>query len=195
MHYEQKIHIMGKLPVSQIDKTWSLFLDRDGIINERIVDGYVTGITEFVILPQVREAMVLLRQTFGRVFLVSNQQGIGKGIMTAEDVEQVHGYMEAELDFPFDRIYYCGALASEGSSMRKPETGMAKQARADFPDVDFSRSVMVGDAVTDMQFGERAGMYTVFIPGAAAACPQASLQCTDLYDFACKVRDNKKQNH
>lgn len=180
---------MGKLPVSQIDKNWSLFLDRDGIINERIVDGYVKNITEFVFLPQVREAMALLRQAFGRVFLVSNQQGIGKGIMTAADVEQIHGYMEAELEFPFDRIYYCGALASEGSPMRKPETGMAEQARADFPDVDFSRSVMVGDALTDMQFGEKAGMYTVFIPGATEAYPQAFLQCTDLYDFACMVRD------
>lgn len=176
------------LVVSQIDKTWSLFLDRDGIINERIVDGYVKSITEFVILPKVREAMLVLRQTFGHIFLVSNQQGIGKGLMSAVDVEQVHGYMEAELEFPFDRIYYCGALASEGSRMRKPETGMAEQARVDFPEVDFSRSVMVGDALTDMQFGEKAGMYTAFIPGAAAAYPQASLQCTDLYDFAMKVK-------
>ena len=182
----------NSLPFSQIDKSWSLFLDRDGIINERIVDGYVTNITEFVILPKVREAMAILRQTFGRVFLVSNQQGIGKGIMTAKDVEQVHGYMEAELDFPFDRIYYCGALASEGSPMRKPEIGMADQARVDFPNVDFSRSVMVGDARTDMQFGERAGMYTVFIPGAADAYPEASLQCADLYDFAKKI---EAQNH
>lgn len=175
------------LPVSEIDKSWSLFLDRDGIINERIVDGYVRSIPEFVILPQVREAMLHLRQVFGRIFLVTNQQGIGKGLMTAEDVEQVHGYMEAELEFPFDRIYFCGALASEGSHMRKPDIGMAEQARADFPDVDFSRSIMVGDALSDMQFGENAGMYTVFIPGAAPAYPQASLQCSSLYDFARRL--------
>ena len=110
------------LPISQIDSSWSLFLDRDGIINERIVDGYVQDPTQFVFIDRVREAVAILRSVFGRIFLVTNQQGIGKGIMTFQDLEMVHAYMEQELDFPFDRIYFCADLASSGSRFRKPET-------------------------------------------------------------------------
>lgn len=175
------------LPIGEIDRSWSLFLDRDGVINERIVDGYVRNPAEFVILPDVREAMAHLRRRFGRIFLVTNQQGIGKGLMGVRDLEQVHGYMEAELEFPFDRIYFCPELAAANSPFRKPEIGMALQAQRDFPDVDFSRSVMVGDSVSDMLFGEKAGMYTVFIPGAAASWPDADLQCESLYDFAQRL--------
>ena len=175
------------LPIGEIDSSWSLFLDRDGIINERIVDGYVQNPVQFVLLPKVKEAMARLRRRFGHIFLVTNQQGVGKGVMSEWDLAQVHGYMEAELEFPFDHIYYCTALASANSPFRKPETGMAEQARRDFPSVDFSRSVMVGDAVSDMLFGERAGMYTVFIPGAAEAWPDAAMQCSSLYDFASRL--------
>ena len=177
-----------ELPISSIDRSWSLFLDRDGIINERIIDGYVQNPAQFVLLPYVREAFVELRQRFGHIFLVTNQQGIGKGLMSEQDLEQVHGYMEAELEFPFDRIYYCAELASANSPFRKPEIGMALQAQRDFPDVDFSRSVMVGDAVSDMLFGEKAGMFTVFIPGAAEAWPDAGMQCESLYDFAQRLK-------
>ncbi len=178
---------MNVLPISQIDTRWSLFLDRDGVINRRIVDAYVRHPSEFELLPQVKEAMRLLRQTFGFIFLVTNQQGIGKGLMSTADLEEVHAYMETELDFPFDRIYFCPDLASSGSRFRKPETGMAEQARKDFPAVDFSKSVMVGDARSDMLFGEKAGMYTVFLPGTDASYPQASLQCASLYDFAQQI--------
>ena len=177
-----------ELPISSIDRSWSLFLDRDGIINERIIDGYVQNPAQFVLLPYVREAFVELRQRFGHIFLVTNQQGIGKGLMSEQDLEQVHGYMEAELEFPFDRIYFCPELASANSPFRKPEIGMALQAQRDFPDVDFSRSVMVGDAVSDMLFGEKAGMFTVFIPGAAASWPDAGMQCESLYDFAQRLK-------
>ena len=83
---------MNALPVSQIDKQWSLFLDRDGVINRRIVDAYVRDPSEFVFLPRVPEAMALLRRIFGYVFLVTNQQGIGKGLMGVDDLERVHAY-------------------------------------------------------------------------------------------------------
>ena len=154
---------MNALPVSQIDKQWSLFLDRDGVINRRIVDAYVRDPSEFVFLPRVPEAMALLRRTFGYVFLVTNQQGIGKGLMGVDDLERVHAYMESALDYPFDHIYFCPDLASSGSRFRKPETGMALQAQRDFPEVDFHRSVMVGDNITDMQFASNAHMRAVYI--------------------------------
>lgn len=170
--------------VSQIDKSWSLFLDRDGIINERIAGGYVKNSEQFVILPGVVEAMHIFRKIFCRIFLVTNQQGIGKSLMTENDLEKVHSYMNECLNFPFDRVYFCPELSSANSKFRKPEIGMALQAKKDFPEVDFSRAVMIGDAVSDMKFGENAGMKTVFIPGAADSYFGADLKCDSLLEFA-----------
>ncbi len=68
----------------------SLFLDRDGVINERIVDGYVTRPEDFRLLEGVLEAMVIFARRFDRIFMVTNQQGIGKGLMSVGDLELIH---------------------------------------------------------------------------------------------------------
>ena len=69
------------------------------------------------------------------------------------------------LDGRIDKIYYCPDAPDSNSPNRKPETGMALQAKADFPHIDFSKSVMVGDSNSDMDFGKRLGMTLVFIEG------------------------------
>lgn len=175
---------MNKNFLTQVDGTWSLFLDRDGVINRRIINGYVRKPEEMVLLPQVKEAFEIFHRTFRHIFIVTNQQGIGKGIMTEEELHIVHQYMLQLLHTPVTHIYYCPALASANSSMRKPRPGMALQAQKDYPDVDFSRSIMVGDAHTDMEFGINAGMHTVFIPCVEPASPLADLQCSSLYHLA-----------
>lgn len=150
----------------KIDASWTLFLDRDGVINEKLDGDYVKKIEEFQFLPGVLEAMPILRKRFGRIVIVTNQQGIGKGIMTAGDLKKVHDYMEEELKkvkVALDGIYYCPELAEKNAPCRKPNTGMAIEARHDFPEIDFEKSIMVGDSLSDMQMGRRAGMYTVFI--------------------------------
>ena len=170
--------------ISQIDKKWALFLDRDGVINVRLPGDYVKRPEQFVLLPNVKEAMQLLRQKFGHVFLVTNQQGIGKQLMTESDLERVHQYMNRLLDNPFDKIYHCSELAAAQSPFRKPEIGMALQAKEEFPAVDFSQSVMVGDAASDMQFGEKAGMKTVFIRENGGSYSHADCECDSLYEFS-----------
>ncbi len=150
----------------QIDKEWSLFLDRDGVLNERIVDGYVTRWEEFNFLPDVLEAMKVFDELFGRIVVVSNQQGVGKEIMTEGDVVNVHEKLEAQVKKHGGRIdssYFSPHLAKEGNIMRKPNVGMALKARRDFPDIRFRLSVMVGDKLSDMVFGRRLGMKTVFL--------------------------------
>ena len=150
----------------RIDGAWTLFLDRDGVINRRIVDGYVTKWDEFEFLPGVTEALKILSGKFGRIIVVSNQQGVGKGLMTGADVEAVHVRMVQEIGESGGRIstvLFSPHLHSEGSVMRKPGIGMALNARRQFPEIRFSRSVMAGDSLSDMRFGKRTGMKTVLI--------------------------------
>ena len=82
---------------SIINDDWTLFLDRDGVINVRIIDGYVTKTEEFEFLPNVIEAFKIFKNKFKRIIVVTNQQGVGKGVMTIEDVISVHNYMNQQI--------------------------------------------------------------------------------------------------
>src|SRR5512138_3466318 len=149
-----------------IDRNWTLFLDRDGVINRRIVGGYVTAWEEFEFLPGVLEALKILGRRFGRIIVVSNQQGVGKGLMTSADVEKIHSSMVRQVEGArgrIDLVLFSPHLDSEESLMRKPNTGMALEAAQWFPEIEFGRSVMAGDSASDMRFGKNAGMKTVLI--------------------------------
>lgn len=149
-----------------IDRNWTLFLDRDGVLNKRIVEGYVTKWDEFIWLPDVPEALKSLSEIFGTIIVVSNQQGVGKGIMTHEQVMKIHDNLMNEVRKSggrIDAIYYSPHLSNEGSFLRKPNVGMGLKARKEFSAIRFSQSVMVGDSLSDMLFGHRLGMKTVFL--------------------------------
>ncbi|MGN0033382.1 MAG: D-glycero-alpha-D-manno-heptose-1,7-bisphosphate 7-phosphatase [Candidatus Limimorpha sp.] len=150
----------------EIDKSWTLFLDRDGVINVRIIDGYVRNIDEFRFLPGVLDALRRFSEVFGKIIIVTNQQGIGKGLMSEADVEKVHRHMKQAVEGRqgrIDAVYVCPQLKSEPDNFRKPSPKMAFMAKSDFPDIDFDRSIMVGDSDSDIEFGHNAGMHTVFI--------------------------------
>jgi histidinol-phosphate phosphatase family protein len=150
----------------RIDKSWSLFLDRDGVINRRIVGGYVTSWDRFEFLPGVLDALKILAGNFSRIIVISNQQGVGKGIMTDSEVQAIHARMTEEVRKDggnIDKIYYCPFLKESESILRKPGIGMALLARKEFPGINFKRSVMVGDSISDMIFGKRLKMKTVFL--------------------------------
>jgi histidinol-phosphate phosphatase family protein len=150
----------------KIDNTWSLFLDRDGVINRRIVGGYVRSWDQFEFLPGVTEALKLLTGNFKKIIVVSNQQGVGKGMITDEDVKAIHSRMAEEIvkaAGTIDKIYYCPFLEENKSILRKPNIGMALKARKEYPGINFKRSVMVGDSISDMVFGKRLKMKTVFL--------------------------------
>ena len=184
-----------------IDGTWTLFLDRDGVINRRIPGAYVADVQEFEFLEAVREAMSYFSEFFGKIIVVTNQQGIGKGLMTEAQLSGVHAHMQAQIKQSggrIDAIYYCPFLAKDNPECRKPNTGMAVQAQADFPEIDFEKSIMVGDSVTDMEFGLKLGMKTVFIqtkPEDAEAANRLSidLYCKKLHDVVNFL--SKKPQH
>jgi len=149
-----------------IDKSWTLFLDRDGVINERKMGGYIQNVEEFHFLPNAATSIAQLSQLFNHVFVVTNQQGIGKNIMTKRNLLDIHSYMCKVVESEGGKItkcYFAPELKSENSSMRKPNAGMALRAKEDFPEVDFSKSIMVGDTDSDILFGTKLGMKTIRI--------------------------------
>lgn len=148
------------------NKDWTLFLDRDGVINERLVGDYVKTPGEFQFIAGVPEAIAKLSDIFGLILIVTNQQGIGKELMSEEELRIIHDIMVQgiqEAGGRINKIYHSPHLERDDHSLRKPNTGMALQAKKDFSEIDFSRSVMVGDGLHDMEFGRRLGMYRVFI--------------------------------
>lgn len=148
------------------DKSWTLFLDRDGVINKRLMGDYVKSVDEFELIDGVAESISKANSIFGRVVVVTNQQGIGKGLMTERNLYDIHTYCSKLLvkeNAFVDAYYFAPGLASADNELRKPNSGMAFQARKEFGEIDFSKSVMVGDSQSDIDFGKRLGMVTVFI--------------------------------
>jgi len=138
-----------------------LFLDRDGILNKHLPGDYVRNWGMWEWLPGVLDSMPQLAKRYKRIFIVTNQQGVGKGLMSAADLEDVHRHMLADIEAAggrIDKVYVCTELESAHSPNRKPEIGMAIQAKIDFPEVDFHRSVMVGDSESDRLFAQRSRM-------------------------------------
>lgn len=150
-----------------IDETWTLFLDRDGVINKNLPNGeYVTSWEEFEFLPDVKRALRYFDMIIGRIVVVTNQQGIGKELMTKDQLHEIHNTMVATIKEDggrIDRVYYCPDLEEDESPCRKPEIGMAMWAKRDFPEIDFTKSIMVGDKISDMRFGLTLGMECFFI--------------------------------
>lgn len=149
-----------------IDSNWSLFLDRDGVINKRIIGDYIKRWEEFEFLPGALEAIQQFYELFGKLFIVTNQQGIGKGLMLETDLDHIHEKMMHEIrqhGGNINKIYYSPYKAEENSVFRKPNIGLARKAKIDFPIIEFDKSIIAGDSISDMQFGKNAGMITVFI--------------------------------
>jgi histidinol-phosphate phosphatase family protein len=177
-----------KIDKNSINKSWTLFLDRDGVINRQIKGDYVRDISRFEWLPGSQEAITGLSRLFGRIIIVTNQQGIGKGLMTKADLDDIHQYLQNNIKAAggkIDKIYYCPYLSTENQPCRKPDIGMALQAKADFPDINFEKSIMVGDSVSDMEFGKNAGMKTAMIHenGAFNGTVKVDWEFNDLFSF------------
>jgi histidinol-phosphate phosphatase family protein len=173
-----------------ITPDWSLFLDRDGVLNREKEGDYIRHAGELELLPGVAEAMALLSPCFRQVIVVTNQKGIGRGLMTEGDLAGVHAALRervAAAGGRIDRIYHCPDTAAE-SPCRKPNPGMGLQAMRDFPGIDPGRSIMVGNTLSDMAFGRALGCRTVFVfstkPRPERPHPWVDAWCEGLLDFA-----------
>jgi D-glycero-D-manno-heptose 1,7-bisphosphate phosphatase len=162
----------------------AVFLDRDGVVNERLPDAYVRRWEEFRFIPAIFGALPRLRLLGYRTVLVTNQQGIAKGLMTMGDLTGIHERMQRELGEGFDAIEVCAHGALEGCDCRKPRPGMITRA-ARRMNIDLARSWMVGDTESDVDAGNAAGCRTVLIDDRAVST-SATFRCATL-DEAVEV--------
>ena len=171
----------------KIDDSWTLFLDRDGVINKRKMGDYIKTVDEFVFLPGVLDAIQILTQKFGKIFIVTNQQGIGKGLMTETDLKEIHHYMIQEIilnEGEITKVFHAPGISSAENDLRKPNPGMAFLAQIEFNDVNFEKSVMVGDTDSDVIFGRNLGMKTVRVHSEDTISVNADQTVNSLLEFA-----------
>ena len=138
----------------------TLLLDRDGVINRWLPGDYVDSWEKFSFLPGILESLREWAGHFRRIFLVTNQRGVGKGRMTQEQLETVHARMRSEIAAAggrIDGIYLCTAV-SEDDPRRKPNRGMFDEILAAYPDVRPERTVMLGDSRYDREFAANCGI-------------------------------------
>ena len=141
----------------------AIFLDRDGTVVEDT--GYLSRPEEVRVLPGAAEALRALRGEGYLLVLVSNQSGIGRGLITPEQAEAVHERVVAELEragVTIDASYYCPHAPDEGCRCRKPAPGLILDA-AEALEVDRAKSFMVGNSPSDVAAGKAAGCRTIAV--------------------------------
>jgi len=176
----------------------ALFLDRDGVINQEKEGSYIFSVAEFVLYEGALEALAALSSQFDYLFVVTHQRGIGRGLMTEDDLQEIHQHLDRELRAAGGRIdgFYFAPAVDRNDAYRKPNIGMGLAAKADFPDIDFDNSVMVGNNLSDMKFGKSLGMKTIFLyttlPAFTSAHALIDEQFPSLQAFAQScIGDNK----
>jgi D-glycero-alpha-D-manno-heptose 1-phosphate guanylyltransferase len=144
----------------------TLFLDRDGVINEKIENSYVLDWQDFKFKPGFFEFLKKANSVFEKVIVVTNQRCVERGLITFEKLEGIHQEMinlAKDNGGSIEAVYYCPDI-SEASPCRKPNTGMFEMAKSDFKSISFDKnSYMVGDSLSDMIPANKLKLNSVFI--------------------------------
>jgi histidinol-phosphate phosphatase family protein len=144
----------------------AVFVDRDGVLNRYLPGDYVKSPEELDVLPGISQAIARLNDAGLKVVVISNQQGVGKGLMDHSDLALVSRALtttiETEAGAFIDRQYYCTDLKDSGSERRKPKPGMLYEAAADL-DFDVERTVFVGDSATDIAAARAVGVASAIL--------------------------------
>ena len=149
----------------------TLFLDRDGVLNRHILGDYVRTPEMWEWMPGILQAMALWARKFSHIVLVTNQRGVGKGVMTDAQLAKVHAHMMQgvlEAGGRIDLVLACTSV-SEEDPRRKPNPGMFYEACDLFPDIDAKSSVMLGDAPSDAAFAKNCGIPFILLNPEAAS--------------------------
>lgn len=142
----------------------TIFLDRDGVINENRSD-YVKSWSEFRFLPDSREAIAKLTQAGHRIVVCTNQAGIARGTISVETIEDIHQRMIAsirESGGHIEKVYYCPHDREGDCSCRKPRPGMLLQARDELA-IDMYDAVFIGDSITDIRAALAANIHAILV--------------------------------
>jgi len=183
----------------------AIFLDRDGVINEKAPEGeYITSWEAFSFLPGVVEAIAAIHQAGFLAVVVTNQRCVAKRLMTIAELESMHERMSSFLaarGAGIDAVYYCPHELQSACRCRKPAIGMFLDAARDRA-VDLDASWMIGDSEFDMEAGRNAGCKTALV--AAAPMRTATLErqpkcavnvvADSLLDAVRQILDHEKQS-
>lgn len=145
-------------------KNKAIFLDRDGVLNKKRND-YVKSIKELEIFPNIEKEISKLKMKGFLIIVITNQSVINRGIITKSELEEIHSSIQKFLiknKTSIDKFYFCPHRPDEHCECRKPNPGLILQAINEFS-IDASKSWMVGDSITDIQAGEKAGCKTIFL--------------------------------
>lgn len=170
-------------------KITAVFLDRDGVLNPHIPGGYLLSADDLVLLPGVAQAVRRLNEAGLPVIVISNQQGVGKGLMTRDALAAIEARMSdalrREAGAHLDRCYYSTELAAEDSVRRKPGPGMLQEAARDFG-LTLAQTVFAGDSPTDIQAGHAAGVGAtlLLLSGGTASYQAGQIMPAPDYVFA-----------
>lgn len=178
------------LDLKNITKEWTLFLDRDGVINVEKDMDYIYHYGEFFFYEGAKEALQFLSGHFRRIIIVTNQRGVGRALMTEDALIDIHNQMLADVEASggrINKVYYCTSIDNAHPN-RKPNPGLFHEALKDYPDIIAAESVIVGNNLSDMEFGRNVGMHTVFVkttsPEQPLPHPLIDLAFNSLSDFA-----------
>lgn len=172
-----------------------LFLDRDGVINQKAKAGeYITTWDEFRIRDGIVDVLIAAGELGYKNIVITNQQCVGKGIITAVQLDELHRRMVAELaarGATIDAVYYCPHLASDGCACRKPKPGLLYRAMSELRgDLAVEESYFVGDSESDILAGNAFGVPTIWLNEEAAtgasAVPTHAVR--RLHDVASIIR-------
>lgn len=163
----------------------TVFLDRDGVINEKAPEGeYVYRVADLKLLGGAATAIARLNRARVRVVVVTNQRGMALGLYSKQDLLAIEAALERMLATEgarLDGFYFC-PHDEETCNCRKPRPGLFEQAQADFPEIDPASSVMIGDSLSDIEFGRNVGMRTIFIEGPAERQRSGAERARELAD-------------
>ena len=145
----------------------AIFLDRDGTLNED--PGYISDPEKVVLFPETGKALALLKKYGFLLIVISNQSGIARGLMTGKDVDAVNERINnllSEHKVKIDAFYYCPAhpdySSEEDCECRKPSPKLLFEAVKEF-NIDLQKSYFIGDTVSDVQCGKKAGIKTILV--------------------------------
>jgi len=151
-------------------------LDRDGVINRRVPDGYVTSWEQFRFLPRSIDAIARLAKAGFRAIVISNQACVGKSLLTPEDLEVITARFLAEVERCGGRIeavYYCPHREEDGCECRKPRPGLIVRAQKEHG-FRFSDTYLIGDSERDLLAARNAGCSAIMIQSETALSPGQS---------------------
>jgi D-glycero-D-manno-heptose 1,7-bisphosphate phosphatase len=140
-------------------------LDRDGVLNRELESGWVAEPEQWQWEVGSLAALRQLAQLGVRISVVSNQSGIGRGVVEREQVEEVHRWLTRELraaGVELSGIYICPHAPDEGCSCRKPRPGLVRQA-LEVAGIPAERSFLIGDDQRDLEAGRAAGVRTALV--------------------------------